>query len=428
MKIVLFGNVANNFYRLAKSFANNPHVETQLLISDSEEPTNLPEHDDPQVRDAYPKWISRSSEYRLRNLLLFKKSRLRESLEKADVVLFSSINVLAAPILRDIKTVFYATGADLTLFPFSKRHMKVLLDSRNPWSIRKLFSIILSFPLAAAMRLSIRSCDLVVAYPFKPFRDALTHLQIPANQRAQTYLPLAIDIDTFTLKSHEAIHVAPEIKREFDRFNLKLFAPARLMTNDHPAYVSMGQFKQNDLLVRGFASFVKENNAYSAGLFLIDRGLDAAYETVKLKELIQHLEITDNVVWLKPKHGNSFDRYDLIDMYSMSDVVADDFGVGWFGSVTLEGLSCSKPVMCFVEESTMNSLYPWHPLVSVNNVADIKSFLEKIQSDRSFAKELGREGRAWIEQFHSPAAIHDSWQKLMKEITTILPYYEHPYH
>ena len=35
----------------------------------------------------------------------------------------------------------------------------------------------------------------------------------------------------------------------------------------------------------------------------------------------------------------------MVALYQAADVVADEFGVGWFGYVTLEGLACGRPAL-----------------------------------------------------------------------------------
>ena len=413
---MLFGNVANNFYRLGNALRGKPRINVVLLLTDNEESTNTPEHDSPNLKGNYPDWILVNRQFRLRNLISLKKSILIEQLERADIAVLSSINVLSALFTKKVKIVFYATGADLTLFPFWRRHLRVLIDQKGQMTPRRIAGLIWVLPLAILMRLSIRRCDVVVAYPFRPFKDAISDLRVSSNRIAQTYLPLAVDTTSFRYREENEIQLSKEIRAQFNEFSFKIFAPSRLLTNSHPAYLAMGQFKGNDILVIAFAAFLRENKDISAGLFLIDRGSEAILETRKMKDLIVRLGIVDNVVWLKPVLGNSFDRRELIDMYSLSDVVADDFGVGWFGSVTLEALSCAKPVMCFVDDGTMKDLYPWHPLASFNSEAEIKSFLTKIIENSAFAIDLGLQGRAWVEEFHSPAAIEMSWLALIREL------------
>lgn len=413
---MLFGNVANNFYRLGSAVIGKPNINVTLLLTDHEESTNTPEHDNPKLLGNYPAWILVNQHFRLRNLVTRKKSVLVEELERADLAILSSINVLCALFTKKVKVVFYGTGADLTLFPFWRRHLRVLIDQKGPITPRRIASVIGVIPLAILMRLSIRRCDVIVAYPFKPFNDAISKLRISRDRVARTYLPLAVDTVSFKLKEENEIQLSEEIRAQFSKFSFKVFAPSRLLTNLHPVYLAMGQFKGNDFLVKTFAEFLKENKHISAGLFLIDRGSEAVFETRKMRELIKELGIVENVVWLKPIVGNSFNRRELIDMYSLSDVVADEFGAGWFGSVTLEALSCSKPVMCFVDDDTMRDLYPWHPIASFNDGAQIKWFLSKINENPTFARGLGEQGRAWVNEFHSPAAIEASWLTLINEL------------
>src|SRR5207248_4826794 len=56
-------------------------------------------------------------------------------------------------------------------------------------------------------------------------------------------------------------------------------------------------------------------------------------------------DLTDQVLWLQPPRPDGFTRDELIDLYAISDVVADQFGAGFFGYVVLEALSVGRPVL-----------------------------------------------------------------------------------
>jgi hypothetical protein len=69
---------------------------------------------------------------------------------------------------------------------------------------------------------------------------------------------------------------------------------------------------------------------------LIDRG--ASPDVDQAKDIVRQLGIEQYVQWLKGPHPYGFDRAELLPLYSVADVVVDEFGIGWFGSVVIEGL------------------------------------------------------------------------------------------
>ena len=119
------------------------------------------------------------------------------------------------------------------------------------------------------------------------------------------------------------------------------------------------------------------------------------------KELIHRLGIEKHVVWLKGPHDRGFDRTAIIPFYAAADVVADEFGIGWFGSVVVEGLAMGKPVLCHVDEDVMKQLYPWHPILSPRTPDEIASTLGELYRDPEARLRRGERGRAWAVEFHS---------------------------
>jgi glycosyltransferase involved in cell wall biosynthesis len=107
------------------------------------------------------------------------------------------------------------------------------------------------------------------------------------------------------------------------------------------------------------------------------------------------------VLWLEPPRPEGFTRHELVQLYRVSDVVADDFGIGWFGAVALEGLATERPVVTYIDDAVMSTLYPWHPMVSARTAADVADRLTELARDPELRREIGTEGRRWVEAFHS---------------------------
>lgn len=419
MKILLFGNVANNFYRLGQALNKTPGQEAVLLLSQSEEPGCLPSHDDPSLEGFYPEWVKLDKKFRLRRLLFYPQGQLLKELRAADLVILSSLNVLAAFFLRKQKVLFYVTGGDLTVFPFWRRQARFILDQRERISINTLIMLLRALPLSILMRIAIRNCDYIHMRPFLPYSLAVKKLRIPVQNQLDVHLPLAIDLDNFRMKDKSELKLDKKSVLLFEKFEFRILAPSRLLTNDHSAYVETGQYKHNDLMLDVIARLLEASPSHSVGLFFIDRGSGDRGETLKMKKRIQELHLSDNVVWLKPRDGSAFNRAELIDFYSISNLVVDDLGVGWFGSVSLEALSCSRPVLCYVDENVMGELYPWHPFISSLDIDEIVQRVLGLMSNPDKAREIGAKGRTWVEIFHSTRAIQDRTQEIIKMISSV---------
>jgi hypothetical protein len=91
----------------------------------------------------------------------------------------------------------------------------------------------------------------------------------------------------------------------------------------------------------------------------------------------------------------------MIDLYAVSDVVADQFGSGFFGYVVLEALALELPVLSVVDPAVMAAHYPWHPILSDTTVSGNAALLSGLYKDNAYRLERGSAGRNWVEEFHS---------------------------
>ena len=121
----------------------------------------------------------------------------------------------------------------------------------------------------------------------------------------------------------------------------------------------------------------------------------------KARQIIKELGIEKNIVWLKPPIEQGFPRKELMNFYSIADIVADEFATGWFGSIVVEGMACSKPTLCYVDEVVMQQLYPWHPIISAKDPDTIAELIAEYYFDEKKRKEQGELSRKWVTEFHS---------------------------
>jgi glycosyltransferase involved in cell wall biosynthesis len=206
----------------------------------------------------------------------------------------------------------------------------------------------------------------------------------------------------------------PMIRNLVDNHGFILFHPSRIMTNTAPRFVETGQWKGNDKLIRGFAQFAAQNADARPALVLIDRGISPDGEAAK--RLVIDLGIERQVIWLRGPHPHGFDRVELLPLYSIADVVADEFGVGWFGSVVVEGLSMEKPVLCYLDESVMKQLYPWHPILAPGSADEIAACLTTLWRRPEERQRLGQRGREWVVEFHSTQRAGSQYVKQVQQI------------
>jgi glycosyltransferase involved in cell wall biosynthesis len=248
-------------------------------------------------------------------------------------------------------------------------------------------------------RRGIRNVQEIWTQPFFPFVNALSELKINSQKIKNTYFPVIVDTLLFVQDKSAYQSADKNVRKILDNFKFVIFHPSRIMINAHPKLRNAGQWKQNDLLFQAFKHFLLTSGAKDAVLVMPDRIF--SNDIAIAKYMIRELDLDKNVLWIKADSELGYTKNELIKFYSIADVVADDFGIGWFGSVVLEGFSIGKPVLSYVDEEAMNKLYPWHPFLSSNTKEGISEFISKLYFDPEFKKKQGELGRKWIEEFHA---------------------------
>jgi glycosyltransferase involved in cell wall biosynthesis len=411
MKVALYGNVCNNFYSLAKSLREFKIAEAHLYLNDKVDLQNRPENDDPQLLNNYPSWIHLHSSWDPFALLKKFDRTFVNELNKYDVVFLSDLGVILAPYIKS-RTIFYVTGGDLTRIPFTSRYMQEFRGVKS-WLIRSYISFM--------QRRGIKNCDMIITQPFMPFRSALNKLQVNGKRVSKSYYPLLIDTDSIRYTAGARDEIDMVNKEKLKPFNFILFHPSRLFIEKKKNYVEMGVWKGNDNLFQAFAIFLRKYNVTDACIALPER--IHSPDISLAKQLISDFGIERNTVWLKPSSEEGFARNELVKFYSLSDIVADEFATGWFGSIVVEGLACGKPTFCYVDDDVMKTLYPWHPIISASEPEAIAERIAEFYFDKQKAKAQGDISRQWAVEFHSlkygTNIYVNNFRKDLKEVFTL---------
>lgn len=389
MKVALYGNVCNNYYAIAKCLRENNIADAHLYLNDKVDMQHRPESDDPHLKNNYPDWIHMDNRWDpFKFLKRFDKTFVKE-LDQYDIVFLSDLGVLLAPYIKT-KKIFYVTGGDLTRIPFRDRYMQELRGLK--------FGIVRNY-VSYMQKKGIRHCDMIITQPFYPFTSAIEKIRVREERISKSYYPLMIDTDTIKYLPNTKDEIDEVNRKKLSPFNFILFHPSRLFIEKKKDFVEMGVWKGNDNLFKGFAIFLKKYKITDACIAMPERihspDIDLA------KKIIADLGIEKNIVWLTPPSDEGFPRNELIKYYSLSDMVADEFATGWFGSVVVEGMACGKPTMCYVDEQVMKQLYPWHPIISVKEPTDVAEKIAEFYFDREKAQQHGELSRQWVEGFHS---------------------------
>jgi len=389
MRVALYGNTCNNFYTLAKALRNELNIDAHLYLHDKVDIQNRPESDDPELKDNYPDWIHLSHHWNTRHFIEKWDRTFINELNQYDVVFLSELGVIFTPFLK-AKTLFYVTGGDLTQVPFPRKYAERFdtIKARLGWEY-----------IGFLQRRGIRRATRILSQPFYPFINALKDLNVSNDQVSNCYFPLLLDLDVITRKENAWDEIDDLNRSLLKPFKFIIFHPSRIMLRQSKAYVDSGQWKGNDNLFKGLTLFIQKYGAKDACIAMPDRIYSEDRD--KARKIIKELGIEENVVWLKPPTPQGFPRKELINFYSVSDVIADEFATGWFGSIVVEGMACGKPTFCYVDENIMKQLYPWHSIISVKEPEAIAEKIAEFYFDPQKAAEHGKLSRKWATEFHS---------------------------
>lgn len=156
--------------------------------------------------------------------------------------------------------------------------------------------------------------------------------------------------------------------------------------------------KGNDILIRGFARLVNEVDPRAFAV-MVDWGLMVD----RSKALLEELGCADRVTWIRPLPHRAFAKW-----INASDVVADQFYLGAFGSLTPKAMACGKPVLLNLDEE----LHRWcfqelPPVMNVKTPDEVFHSLQNVVLDKRALSRIGEEGRGWYNREHSMKLVGD---------------------
>ncbi|MBU09144.1 MAG: hypothetical protein CME13_14395 [Gemmatimonadetes bacterium] len=176
---------------------------------------------------------------------------------------------------------------------------------------------------------------------------------------------------------------------------------------------SSGQWKGNDILLRGFADVIRRG--IDARLVLIER--ESSMDQEEGRRLLEDMGVSDRVIWLNAGTTAGYSWGELVEHYRSADVVVDEFG-GWFGLVALEGAACGKPVVNQLDRVVMGDLYPdGHPFVQASSHREVADALVRL-SDPQVRDVIGEASRDWIMRHHDRAVVAAECAKRLEAIVT----------
>ena len=149
--------------------------------------------------------------------------------------------------------------------------------------------------------------------------------------------------------------------------------------------------KANDEFWKAIGMLKKDG--FRVGVIATDWGKNVA----ESRELTRTLGIEASVEWIPAQATLAFEK-----TFAQVDMVADQFFLGAFGGILPKALASSRAVVSYLDFEELARVYPEPPPVLVaRTAAEIALQIKTVLSDRDLKAEIERQGRSWVQRFHS---------------------------
>ena len=164
--------------------------------------------------------------------------------------------------------------------------------------------------------------------------------------------------------------------------------------------------KGNDILIKGFEQFIQEVDQKATAIFI-----EWGSSIDESKNLIDKLGISSRIIWIPVQPNRQLVRYILA-----TDLLADQFYIGAFGSTMPKALMCRKPAMLYInEEAHRWCLEKMPPVINVKNEKEVFLGLKNVYLDKNWRDMICSQGKEWYDKYHSNNIIERDLSSIYKK-------------
>src|SRR5581483_1324318 len=351
MNILHAGNLANFGY-LAVKVLRNYGINANLLARKPIHSTEDPKSQDNDLENSgYPDWIK----FYDTSKSGWKIEVLKRMRDKKYNLIHTYVELPIFAMFSGKKFVSHTLGSDMAELALSKSFKGMLL------------------------RRAYGKAKIIIFVPHHyPLLDKL------GLTKKAIFVPFIVDHEKFQPKKIE------NIPTKYDN-KFIIFHPTNQIWN----------VKANDKFLRAFIRLTKEYD--NLLLILGDRG-----ENIQdAKKLIENNGI-QNHVEIIPTQTQEMLRY----YYNLCDIVADNFGYGALGGITLESMSSEKPVLTLMSDIYSKLYKQIPPVINVKTEEEIYDSIKQLINSQSLRIDVGKKSRQWI--------IHNNSKEIFAKRCSIL--------
>lgn len=399
MKVACVGNMNNNMFSLTR-FLRDRGVDTHLLLFNVETSHFHPAADtfdfDYQAYTHFLNWGD------LTSFATSTPDDIRNDLKEFDVLIGCGFLPAHASKIGRRVDVFAGYGSDV--FDLTKYIYATHAKGWRHWR-KNLKWQIESMRFARMQRKGIATAAYALNYHHtydKDFERLNVQGKTPSIPYPMVYTP------TFNPKEIAKYHhMSPplaEMKILRERHDLIVFHHARHIwkTVSFPEAV-----KGNDILIRGFADFVRKGKADNPCLVLFEYSVDVD----ESKKLIRDLALEGHVYWFRLLR-----RKDLMACLSLADIGTSQFTHSYLANgVVCENLAMAKPLMGLRQDDLYkNDHAELYPMIHIEKPGDVTVALIDYMKRPGYYRDMGEQGRQWL-QTHVVERSVDAFVEMIEE-------------
>jgi glycosyltransferase involved in cell wall biosynthesis len=153
--------------------------------------------------------------------------------------------------------------------------------------------------------------------------------------------------------------------------------------------------KANDRLIEGAAALMNLRPRAAAVFVSWGQNVDDS------RRLVERCGISNRVLWIPPQPGARLARY-----MAACDVVADQFFLGAFGSITPRAMLIGTPAMLYLDPTAHKWCFDeLPPVINARTPREITDALLRSYDQPQWRFDLARAARRWYDRYHSSAVV-----------------------
>jgi len=395
IRVALVGNMNNNFFVLMR-YLRDLGIDAHLFLFSNEKSHFLPENDTWFIEkwERFIHTMNFPSNYH--SVKAFNDEIWNLYFENYDVVIGSGITPAIFARVNKQLDIFKCYGADFYDLPFYKPFWHGGLISTVKANLERFIG-------SGYQKKGLKETKYV--FIFNSNKIMLeTERKLGLDNVSKVSVPMVYNEEIKEIDWPKELSNHLELVSKSD-FLVMSHSRQVWKTLDNPASI-----KRNDILIEGFALFLKETNFRDPKLILFEHGIDVE----ESKKYVRELGIEDNVIWF-PLIARKFLSV-LIDKCNFG---ADQFHLGVWGGTTNEYLAKGKPLLNKISvdktayESKTGTKFP--PILNAQTPQEVKHIFSDYERNVEKYNKIGNDSKLWFEEFMG-ISLAEKYVEIISEI------------